>query len=183
MTALALAVVGEFSKVQEMIDESVRTYVWQKAPSLRDFLSDQGFFDRIPDAQRPRFVLALANELKTHADMSKFRDVFHRVKEVRDQLAHAVSTELIDENTVRATKGFMVGPLTKKGKEPTAVTFTRQQLTARLHDARWLLQHMFFMWHVWHGPIEFDLAGERAAYVQPPADPADWDGTLAASLG
>jgi hypothetical protein len=114
MTALALTVVGEFSKVQESIDELVRVYVWQKAPSLVDFLQDEGVFDRIPDRQRPRFVLKLADELKTTADLSKFTDVFHRVKEVRDHLAHGVNTEPIDANALRVTKGYLVGPLTKR---------------------------------------------------------------------
>lgn len=182
MAALALTVIAEFSMVQELIDDTVRVYVWQKAPSLRAFLTEQGILDRIPDSQRPRFILALAGELKIPADLSKFTDVFHRVKEVRDHLAHAVTMEPIDANTLRATKGYMVTPLTKPGKEPRAVTFTRQQLMARLHDARWLWQHVFFMFLTWHGDGQIPVGDAKGAVLQPPACPEDWDGTMATSL-
>lgn len=80
ISALALELVGEFSKLQDSIDQMVGMYATRRAPSLAALLDDSNILARMSDQQRPRLVTAIALELKTGADVSKFGDVFHRVK-------------------------------------------------------------------------------------------------------
>ena len=76
IAALALELVGEFSKLQDTVDNMVRMYAEKRAPSLAQFLADMNTLDRLSDIQRPRLVISIAKELETTADLSKFGDVF-----------------------------------------------------------------------------------------------------------
>jgi hypothetical protein len=51
IAALALALFGEFSKLQELIDGLANLYVRKRAPGLNDFLSEQGALS--PDLGQP----------------------------------------------------------------------------------------------------------------------------------
>ena len=142
IAALALALVGEFSKLQELIDGLAKLYVRKRAPGLSDFLSEQGALNRIPDRRRARLVLDIADDLGTDGDLTQFMDVFHRVRMGRNTIAHATQMERIDADTIRLSKGY----LTFYGDpEEEPRTVTRQELKARLHEARWLLQHVRFI--------------------------------------
>lgn len=106
MAALALALVGEFSKVQEIVDGLVALYAEKRAPGLKRFLADQHWLDRIPDRQRARLVLDIAAELGTPGDLSMFADVFHQVKATRDAVAYTTRMEKVDDDTLRLSRGY-----------------------------------------------------------------------------
>ena len=53
---------------------------------------------------------------------------------------------------------------------------TREQLRQRLHDARWLLQHVRYVIGADDLVFKMHYRGAQFIFVQPPADPSDWDG-------
>lgn len=168
---LALAVVGEFSKVQESIDQLVRVYVEKRASSLAQFLKEQNVLSRIPDQQRPRLVLAIADEFATPSDRARFREVFHRVKQVRDTIAHSAGSNQVDEDTLNLTRSFW----TREGSRVQTAAVTRAELEVRLREGQWLLQHVNFIFNARELTSKITVMHQRVAFREPPADPADWD--------
>ena len=174
ITALALTLVGEFSKLQDAVDGLASFYADRKAAGLKRYLDDQGALKRIPDRHRARLVLDIAADLSVDADLTAFTNVFHRVKRIRDGVAHAVHTERVDSQTLRFAKGYWK---TFGAAPDEPLTATRGELVARLHEARWLLQHVHYI--VASGLSTRQYLGSRpVAIAKPPADPKDWDGTV-----
>lgn len=175
IAALALTLVGEFSKLQEAVDGLAAFYTDRKAAGLKRYLHNQGALKRIPDRHRARLVLDVAADLGTDADLTLFADVFHRVKRVRDGIAHAVYTERVDCDTLRLAKGYWT-TFGATSNEP--LTVSRAELEKRLHEARWLLQHIHYI--VGSGGLSTrqHLGSRPVAMTKPPADPQDWDGTV-----
>lgn len=142
IAALALTLFGEFSKLQEAVDGLAAFYTDRKAAGLKRHLHDQGALKRIPDRHRARLVLDIAANLGTDVDLTLFTDVFHRVKRVRDGIAHAVHTERVDCETLRLAKGYWT---TFGATSDEPLTVSRPELKTRLHEARWLLQHIHYI--------------------------------------
>jgi hypothetical protein len=176
ISALALVVVGEFAAVQDTIDGIVNLYARRRAPSLVDFLKSRGVLKQIRDKERPALLQAIATESQVQSDLSKFHDVFHRVCRVRDAIAHAAMTERVDADTLRLTKSVWSGAGAAQGDKPTVTTVSRDQLESLLRDARWLLQHVRFVIGADDLVFKMHYRGQLLTLVQPPADPADWDG-------
>lgn len=111
----------------------VRMYANKRAPSLVAFLEDENVLTRMSDKQRPRLVMAIAAELETGADASKVGDVFHRVKEIRDFVAHGTYTQRVDDDTIVIWNNYVTGPNLKRTgiKRRTA---WRCVATNSLHD-------------------------------------------------
>ena len=176
ITALALALVGEFAAVQDNIDGFVNLYAQRRAPSLFGYLKRQNVLTRLPDRERPNLLLAIADEMKLDGDRSKFKDVYHRVKSVRDAIAHAADMKRVDGNDLRLTRSVWSGAGALRGDQPTVTQVTREQLRLRLHDARWLLQHVRYVIGADDLIFRMHYKGDQLVFVQPPADPSDWDG-------
>ena len=86
----------------------------------------------------------------------------------------AVHTERVDSQTLRFAKGYWK---TFGAAPDEPLTATRGELVARLHEARWLLQHVHYI--VASGLSTRQYLGSRpVAIAKPPADPKDWDGTV-----
>jgi hypothetical protein len=145
---------------------------------LATFLDEQDILDRIPDKQRPRLLLALAAELGTTNDVSQFRDVFFRVKELRDFLAHGTYTQRIDTDNLVIWNNYVTGPnVKKKGlKKRDSLAVTREQIGERLVEARWLLQHVQFTHTSSDLTTKIYLGDKEVEFAQPSAAPRDWDG-------
>ena len=182
LAALALAVVGEFSAVQDTIDGFVSLYVERRAPSFAAYLKRQNILNRIPDTERPGLLLAIADEMSLDGDRSKFRDVFYRVKTLRDLIAHAAGMERVDVNSIRLTRSVWSGAGASRGDEPVTTVVTRDQLQLRLSEAKWLLQHVRFVMGADDIMFKMHYRGDQFTFVRPPADPADWDGHELADL-
>lgn len=180
---LALQFMGEFARLQESIDELVSLYVETKARALVDYLEGRNVLGpNISDTQRVTLVLAMAAELETPGDLSKFRDVFHSAKEMRDFLGHSARMDQLGGDTLHIAKKIWTGPRARPTKGKSMLTVTRQQLITHLHNARWLRQHVHAImagselttgWFIGDQPIKQKV---------PPADPADWDGSLYVQL-
>lgn len=132
IAALALALVGEFAAVQDNIDGFVSLYVQRRAPSLVGYLKRQNILGRIPDPERPSLLLAIADEMDLNGDRSKFRDVYHRVKAVRDAIAHSADMKRVGADDLRLTNSVWSGAGALKGDKPTVTVVTRNQLRMRL---------------------------------------------------
>lgn len=186
ITSLALALVGEFAAVQDNIDGFVNLYAQRRAPSLFGYLQRQNILTRLPDRERPNLLLAIAEEMKADGDRSKFKDVFHRVKSVRDAISHAADMERVDGNNLRLARSVWSGAGALRGDQPTITQVTREQLRLRLHDARWLLQHVRYVIGADDLVFRMHYRGEQFVFAQPPADPSDWGGdefAVAPSIG
>ena len=114
--------------------------------------------------------------MKLDGDRSKFKDVYHRVKSVRDAIAHAADMKRVDGNDLRLTRSVWSGAGALRGDQPTVTQVTREQLRLRLHDARWLLQHVRYVIGADDLIFRMHYKGDQLVFVQPPADPSDWDG-------
>ena len=173
MAVLALALIGEFTKVQDGIAGLADVYVRRRAPGVLTYLEDRDLLDKIPDRNRADLVIAIDKELNTGSDLSKFKEIFFRVKQVRDYLAHSANTETLSANEIRLTKMYWV----RKGKkEAPPLTVNRVQLNDRLHEARWLAQHVLYLHTLAGTATRVYQGGQQILIVQPPADPTDWDG-------
>lgn len=178
IAALALELVGEFSKLQDYIDHAVGMYAAKRAPALWAFLEESNVLDRIGDQQRPRLVIAIADDLGTGADLSKFRDVYYCVKDIRDFVAHGTYTQRVDADNLVIHANYVTGPNIKlRGiKKRESLNITRGQLNARLNEARWLLQHVQFLVATSDLTTAVMFRGQEMTFSRPPADPSDWDG-------
>lgn len=183
IAALALELVGEFSKLQDTVDQTIMMYAKKRAPSLAAFLDDGNILERIPDQQRPRLVVAIAKELETKADVSKFLDVFHRVKEIRDFVAHGTYTQRVDADNLVLWNNYVSGPDVKRRgiKKRDSLKVNRDQLDKRLKDARWLIQHVHFIVGSSDLTQQIYLGDQPVTFAKPPADPTDWNGDIFAS--
>ncbi|WP_445159654.1 hypothetical protein ACTXG5_15530 [Mycobacterium sp. Dal123C01] len=184
MSALALELVGEFSKLQVVADHLVSLYVEKHAPSLAAFLNEENVLTRLPDRQRPRLVTAIAKELGTAADVSNFGDVFDRVKHVRDFAAHGTYTERVGPNKIVLWNNYMTGPSIKRTgirKSGASLVVTRSLLTNRLRESRWLIQHVHFITGSSDLTNGVHIGGVPVRFAKPPARPSDWNGELFAS--
>jgi hypothetical protein len=141
-----------------------------------EYLKNRGVLKQIRDSERPGLLQAIAEVSKGHSDLSNYGDVFHRVRIVRNAVAHAARTEEVDANTLRLTNSVWSGSGAPQGDNPKVVTVTRDQLQSLLHDARWLLQHVRFAIGVDDLVFGTRYRGHLLTLVQPPADPANWDG-------
>ena len=108
MAVLALALIGEFTKVQDSITGLADVYVRRRAPGVLNYLEDRDLLEKIPDRNRAALVLDISNELNAGSDLSKFNEIFFRVKHVRDYLAHSAATERLSANEMRLTKRYWV---------------------------------------------------------------------------
>lgn len=180
MAALALELVGEFSKLQDTTDQLIRMYAKKRAPALAAFLDEENLNERVSDKQRPRLVTGIAAELETAADVSKFSNVFHRVKEIRDFVAHGTYTQRIDDDNIVIWNNYVSGPdIKKKGiKKRDSLSISRDQLTSRLKDARWLIQHVHFITGSSELTQQLYLGEHPVAFAEPTADPLDWNGQM-----
>lgn len=109
IAALALALVGEFAAVQDNIDGFVNLYAQRRAPSLFGYLQRQNTLARLPDRERPNLLLAIADEMTLDGNRSMFKDVFNRVKAVRDAIAHAADMKRTDSNSLQLTRSVWSG--------------------------------------------------------------------------
>lgn len=176
IASLALALVGEFSIVQESVDSLVAAYAKKRAPGLMRFLSDERVLQRIPDRARPRLVFDIAADLNSPSDLSRFNDVFYRVKATRDAIAHSVRSERVDADTLRLVRSHIAAV---DGSRAEPVVLTRRELIARTNEARWLYQHVRYLFRPGGGICVATYVGARPIEpVQPPADPEDWDGVV-----
>lgn len=116
----------------------VGMYATKRAPSLATFLDEENVLARIRDQQRPRLVVSIATELKTKADVSNFGNVFFRVKETRDFVAHGTYMQRIDDDQIVIWNNYVTGPTVKRTgiKRRDCLEVTRDRLTTRLNDAR-----------------------------------------------
>jgi hypothetical protein len=168
--------------VQDNIDGFVSLYVQRRAPSLVGYLKRQNILGRIPDSERPSLLLAIADEMKVDGDRSKLRDVYHRVKAVRDAIAHSADVKQASADDLRLTSSVWSGAGALKGDKPTVTVVTREQLRKRLREARWLLQHVRYVIGADDLVFRMHYRGEQLIFVLPPADPDDWDGQELAVL-
>ena len=75
---------------------------------------------------------------------------------------------------------YVSGPDVKRRgiKKRESLDVTRDQLAARLRDARWLLQHVHFIVGSSDLTVDIRLGSQQVTFTPPPADPSDWDGKL-----
>ncbi len=174
ISALALELVGEFSKLQDAIEQLVTMYAEKHAPALASLLDDENVLSRMSDQQRPRVVIAIAAELGTRADVSNFRDVFHQVREIRDFVAHGTYTERVNDDQIVIWNNYVTGPNVKRTgiKKRDSLKIGRDQLTARLNDARWLIQHVHFIVGSSDLTKQISLGDVPVAFAEPTAEPS-----------
>jgi hypothetical protein len=158
-------------------------YATKRAPSLAALLDDERILSRLSDQQRPRLVMSIANELETEADTSNFRDVFYRVKEIRDFVAHGTYAQRLDDNNLILWNNYVTGPNVKRigFKKRDSLPVGRGLLKVRLKEVRWLLQHVHFITGSSDLTQQIYLGEHPVAFAKPPADPSDWDGEIFAT--
>ncbi len=180
MAALALELVGQFSKLQDTVDSLVLQYAKKRAPALAAFLDGENIIERVSDNQRPKLVESIAADLGTAADLSKFSDVFFSVKEIRDFVAHGTYTKHVDDDNIVIFNNYISGPAIKKRgiKKRDSLNVSRQQLTRRLSEAGWLLQHVHFITGSSDLTDQLYLGTQPVSFAVPPADPVDWNGEI-----
>ena len=169
---MVLELIGAFSITQESIDNAALMYFRKKTPCLATFVRKNAFA-RLRDDERPGLLAALADELEVPADRSNFKMVFNRVKMLRDFVAHAAVVELVDEDSVQIVRNFHVGP---DNPESPIKAVTRIELEARLHDCRWLSQHVNYLLARSELVVQTYIGDQQIEFVDPSAKPEDWNG-------
>ena len=104
--------------------------------------------------------------------------MFRQVKDVRDFVAHGTFTERVSDDELRIWNNYLSGPNIKRSgikKLGDSLLVTRPELTARLKEARWLILHVHYI--VGSSDLtEAIYLGEQAVtFVEPPADPRQWN--------
>ncbi|MEU2120817.1 hypothetical protein [Nocardia niwae] len=174
LRVLVLELVGEFAKTQELVDGLIHTYFQKRTPGMLDYLKQRRVISKIVDDDRPMLTLTLAEELQTVADLTNFSTVYRRVKRVRDYAGHSSRIDVIGPDTLQLTKQFLTG-FGEKPAPPMVVT--REELIARICDARWLAQHVQFILATGGLTKMIYLGDRKIEFVEPPATPESWDGT------
>ncbi|MGW4769841.1 hypothetical protein ACWEO2_17570 [Nocardia sp. NPDC004278] len=162
---LALELVGRFAKLQETVDALVALYFQKRTPGMLWYLKQKRATSNISDADRPQLVLAIAADLQVAGDRGAFREVFVKVKQVRDYVGHGSRIETPNPDTLVITKNFVTG---FGGKEEPALTVTRDELAARLLDLDWLSQHVLYVMST-GGLVEKVALGDREVRAVLPA--------------
>lgn len=179
ISSLALELVGEYSKLQDIIDLLVKRYAEARAPSLATFLDSQRILFRLKDENRSELVCSISDELATDADMSRFNAVFNQVKVARDFIAHGTAVTRINEDRLQIQPVYVTGPDVKqrgiKRKEP--LVLDRSKLIALLHETRWLHQHVMYLLASSDLSNAIHVSGQEVRVNRPPSGPEGWDGT------
>ncbi|WP_280241651.1 hypothetical protein [Nocardia abscessus] len=174
LRVLVLELVGEFARTQELVDGLIHMYFQKRTPGMLDYLKQRRDISKIVDDDRPMLTLTLAEELQTVADLTNFSTVYKRVKRVRDYAGHSSRIDVIGPDTLQLTKQFLTG-FGEKPAPPMVVT--RDELIARICDARWLAQHVQFILATGGLTKMIYLGDRKIEFIEPPATPESWDGT------
>ncbi|WP_062987077.1 hypothetical protein [Nocardia anaemiae] len=172
MRLLTLALMGEFAKVQDVIDALVGMYFERRTPGLQWYLKQKGVPARISDTDRPRLVSSIAEDLGTTGDLTNFRTTFERVKRVRDYAGHSVRIEMLDSDTILLKKQFVESA---EAKLDPPVTVTRAELASHHRDVLWMLNHVQYIIGSSDLTVKTYLGDREIQALAPPANPEDWN--------
>jgi hypothetical protein len=114
--------------------------------------------------------------------LANFSNVFHAVKEIRNFAAHGTYMERVDDDNIVIHNNYISGPDVKKRglKKRDSLSVSRGQLTRRLKEARWLLQHVHFITGSSDLTQQLYLGDQPVAFAQPPGNPVEWNGEILA---
>lgn len=174
LRVLALELVGEFGKTQELVDGLIHMYFQKRTSGMLDYLEQRRVISKIVDDDHPKLTLTLAEELQTVADLTNFSTVYRRVRRARDYSAHSSRIDVVGPDTLQLTKQFLTG----FGEKPAPqMKVTREELIARIRDARRLAQHVQFILATGGLTKMISLGDRKIEFVEPPATLESWDGT------
>ncbi|MFD3429335.1 hypothetical protein [Nocardia fluminea] len=170
---MALELVGRFARLQETVDALVTRYFETRTPGAMWYLKQKRATANISDADRPKLVQSIADDLEVSGDRSNFHRVFMEVKRIRDYVGHGTRVEAPDPDTLVITKNFVVG---FGGKEEPDLTVKRDELAARLRELEWLSQHVRYVMS--SVVVKMALGDQEVRPTLPPRLPTDWDGLM-----
>ena len=162
----ALQFMGAFSSAQFAIDTILTVYLSSILPELGPELQRQ-FLKRVRDDQRLPLLEAFCREINYPEDLSNFKRVYNRAKQLRDKLGHSLAIvgpvyswdKPPEVGVAYATSGnsdLVPSPLLPS-------TFTRMQA-----DCEWLSQHI---WRAGYVAGKMNFVNPGGAPFEPPVPP------------
>ncbi|AMT72128.1 hypothetical protein [Mycobacteroides immunogenum] len=168
---LLLQFLGAYSRVQNYVDEVVARTFFSKRLGMAAERVWKLAVSRIRDDERVPLFLAIADELKTDADLELFEDVYKKRKTLRDGIAHSAHFAADGEHLVSIQRTVVATGL---DPFPEPVKVDRDELLAAIRDCSWLQAQMVY---VLLSGMNLKMAlGDIPVTVPKPArNPDDWD--------
>lgn len=138
---LALEFVGEFARLQELIEGAGWLYFNKKTPELGRFLQKK-LLDRMRDEDRIDFLQGMFKDLKVESSL-RLKEVFNQVKKTRDKIAHSSSLEAHPESGSLILSKNFVGGIGKDSSAPSVVS--RDDLLKMKWYCVWLAANVYYL--------------------------------------
>lgn len=170
MDALIVQFIGVFAKVQDLVDAIVQHHAKQAMPKLGPVISRR-FLNRVNDNDRLTMLHAVASEGAYSGDLSKFDEVYSRVRVMRNRLTHggAVPSRNGTEYIIGLT------PTERARGVAASPNLSPEDADQILAEANWLLTHIAVL-GVESGAFSTSIVvsdgkTEPYRYPTPPAEP------------
>lgn len=169
---LALEFVGQFARLQELIEGAGRLYFHKKTPELERFLQKK-LLDRMRDEDRIDFLKGMFKDLEVEPP-TKQKEVFNQVKKVRDQIAHSSSLEAHPADSSLILSKDFFGGFGRNSSTPSVVS--RADLFKMKWYCDWLAANVYYLISVSDITVKIIQNGVEISHVRPTDHPDQWDG-------
>lgn len=183
MHAMLLRFIGSFSQLQDLIDDVViKTFFTSHMPAAGEVFWKRTV-DRIKDEERVKFLLAIAAEIGSDAELDSFKAVFNRVKEFRNIVAHSAKIVEDGEDRLVILRTVFYSAIKP---QPAPAEVDRSQLSQAIRDCDWLTAQTHYIQSSMQKEIQmegFPSSGSKPSpalmkAVKPSREPEDWNGVV-----